>query len=136
MKNAYNNKVALKGFLEQNRHEMVIKRVSFIEPGSPGLHGFSKFSMPRLGTVLLSTILRERGYEVKAFIEDVAGPDWSFIENSDLVCISTITSTAIKSYKLAKRLKSLGISLIMGGVHPTFLPDEALQYYPNYQIMS
>jgi radical SAM superfamily enzyme YgiQ (UPF0313 family) len=107
---------------------MVIKRVSFIEAGSLGLHGFSKFPMPRLGAVLLSTILRERGYEVKAFIEDVAEPDWSFIENSDLVCISIITPTAIKSYKLGKRLTSLGIPVIMGGVHPTFLPDEALEY--------
>jgi radical SAM superfamily enzyme YgiQ (UPF0313 family) len=107
---------------------MVITRVSFIEPGSLGLHGFSKFPMPRLGAVLLSTILRERGYEVKAFIEDVAEPDWSFIESSDLICISIITPTAIKSYKLGKRLKSLGIPVIMGGPHPTFLPDEALEY--------
>ena len=107
---------------------MVITRVSFIEVGSLGLHGFSKFPMPRLGAVLLSTILRERGYEVKAFIEDVAEPDWLFIENSDLVCISIITPTAIKSYKLGKRLTSLGIPVIMGGVHPTFLPDEALEY--------
>jgi radical SAM superfamily enzyme YgiQ (UPF0313 family) len=128
MENVCNNKVALKSFLEQNRHEMVIKRISFIEVGSPGLHGFSKFPMPRLGAVLLSTILRERGYEVKAFIEDVAEPDWSFIDDSDLVCISIITPTAIKSYKLAKRLKSLDIPVIIGGAHPTFLPDEALEY--------
>ena len=107
---------------------MVIKRVSFIEAGSPGLHIFSKFPIPRLGAVLLSTILRERGYEVKAFIEDVAEPDWSFIESSDLVCISTITSTAIKAYRMAKRLKALDIPVIMGGTHPTFLPDEALEY--------
>jgi radical SAM superfamily enzyme YgiQ (UPF0313 family) len=106
---------------------MVVKRISFIEVGSIGLHGFSKFPMPRLGAVLLSTILKERGYEVKAFIEDVAEPDWAFIENSDLVCISVITPTAIRSYKLGKRLKSLGIPVIMGGPHPTFLPDEALE---------
>jgi len=40
---------------------MVIKRISFIEAGSPGLHIFSKFPIPRIGAVLLSTILRERG---------------------------------------------------------------------------
>ena len=107
---------------------MVIKRVSFIEARSPGLHFFSKFPIPRLGTVLLPTILRERGYEVKAFVEDVAEPDWSFIESSDLVCISTITSTAIRAYRMAKRLKSLDIPMIIGGTHPTFLPDEALEY--------
>src|SRR5512139_2088440 len=107
---------------------MNIKRISFIEAGSPGLHFFSKFPIPRLGTVLLSAILRERGYEVKAFIENVAEPDWSFIESSDLVCISTITSTAVKAYRMAKRLKALDIPVIIGGIHPTFMPDEALEY--------
>jgi radical SAM superfamily enzyme YgiQ (UPF0313 family) len=107
---------------------MNIRRISFIEAGSPGLHIFSKFPIPRLGAVLLSTILRDRGYEVKAFIEDVAEPDWPFIEHSDLVCISTITSTALKAYSIGKRLKALDIPVIMGGAHPTFLPEEALEY--------
>jgi radical SAM superfamily enzyme YgiQ (UPF0313 family) len=107
---------------------MDIRRISFIEAASPGLHIFSKFPIPRLGAVLLSTMLRKRGYEVKAFIEDVAEPDWSFIESSDLVCISTITSTAIKAYGIGKRLKALDIPVIMGGAHPTFMPDEALEY--------
>ncbi len=107
---------------------MVIRRISFIEAGSPGLHIFSKFPIPRLGAVLLSTILKASGYEVKAFIEDVAEPDWSFIENSDIVCISTITSTATKAYKVGKRLKALGMPVIMGGAHPTFMPDESLEY--------
>jgi hypothetical protein len=79
-----------------------IRKISFIEPSAPGLHIFSKFPMPRLGAVLLSTILRERGYKVKTFIEDLAAPDWSFIESSDIVCISSITSTAIRAYKMGK----------------------------------
>ncbi len=107
---------------------MNIRRISFIEAGSPGLHIFSKFPIPRLGAVLLSTILREQGYVVKAFIEDVAEPDWPFIESSDLVCISTITSTAPKAYGIGKRMKALGIPVIIGGAHPTFLPEEALDY--------
>ncbi len=107
---------------------MDIKRISFIESGSPGLHIFSRYHLPRLGAVLLSTILKKRGYEVKAFIEDVSEPDWVFIENSDIVCISVITSTAPKAYKIAKRIKALDIPVIMGGAHPTFMPDEALEY--------
>jgi radical SAM superfamily enzyme YgiQ (UPF0313 family) len=105
-----------------------IRKISFIEAGTPGLHIFSKFPIPRLGAVLLSTILRERGYQVKTFIEDLAAPDWSFIESSDLVCISTITSTTVKAYRMGKQLKALNIPVIMGGAHPTFLPDEALEY--------
>jgi radical SAM superfamily enzyme YgiQ (UPF0313 family) len=105
-----------------------IRKISFIEAGTPGLHIFSKFPIPRLGAVLLSTILRERGYTVKTFIEDLTPPDWSFIESSDIVCISTITSTAIKAYRMGKQLKALNIPVVMGGAHPTFLPDEALEY--------
>jgi radical SAM superfamily enzyme YgiQ (UPF0313 family) len=107
---------------------MGTKKISFIEPSAPGLHIFSKFPIPRLGAVLLSTILRERGYDVKTFIEDLAAPDWSFIESSDIVCISTITSTAIKAYRMGKRVRALHIPVIMGGAHPTFLPDEAMDY--------
>ena len=107
---------------------MGTRKILFIEPGAPGLHIFSKFPIPRLGTVLLSTILRERGYTVKTFIEDLAAPDWSFIKSSDLVCISTVTSTAIRAYRMGNQLRALNIPVIMGGAHPTFLPDEALEY--------
>jgi radical SAM superfamily enzyme YgiQ (UPF0313 family) len=107
---------------------MNIKRISFIEVKSPGAHIFSKFPIPRLGAVLLSTILKEQGYEVKAFIEDIAELDWSYIENSDIVCISTITSTSIRAYKIADRLKKTGIPIIMGGAHPSFMPEETLQH--------
>lgn len=105
-----------------------MKRISFIEVGAPGVHIFSKFPVARVGTVLLSTILKEKGYEVKAFIEDISTPDWQFIESSDLVCISTLTSTAIRAYSIGQRLRAKGKPVIMGGAHPTFMPEEALQY--------
>jgi radical SAM superfamily enzyme YgiQ (UPF0313 family) len=107
---------------------MSVHRISFIEAGAPGLNVFSKFPVARVGTVLLSTILKEEGYKVKAFIEDVSTPDWKFIESSDLVCISTLTSTAIRAYSIGQRLKAKGIMVIMGGAHPTFMPGEAMQY--------
>ena len=88
----------------------------------------NRFTMVRVGPVLLSTLLKERGYEVKAFVEDIAPPDWSFIENSDIVCISTVTPTAPRAYIMASRIRSLGIPVVMGGVHPTFLPDESMLY--------
>jgi radical SAM superfamily enzyme YgiQ (UPF0313 family) len=107
---------------------MDIRKISFIEAKSPGAHIFSKFPIPRLGAVLLSTILRERGYDIRAFIEDIAEPDWSFVEGSDIVCISTITSTSIRAYKLADSLRKKGALVIMGGAHPSFLPEESLEH--------
>jgi len=83
--------------------------------------------MPRLGAILLATILKQHGYDVTVFVEDLAEPNWPSIENSDLVCISSITSTAPRAYHLAKKFTKLGIPVIMGGAHATFMPDEALQ---------
>jgi radical SAM superfamily enzyme YgiQ (UPF0313 family) len=107
---------------------MVIKKISFIEVKSPCANIFSKFPMPRLGAVLLSTILKENGYNVRVFIEDLADPDWTFIADSDLVCISTITSTALRAYETGDILRAKGIPVVMGGAHPSFLPDEALEH--------
>ncbi len=107
---------------------MLIDNISFIDIKSPGAHVFSKFPIPRIGSVLLSTILAGRGYHARVFIEDAAEPDWPFIEKSDIVCISTITSTAVRAYAVADRLRGLGIPVIMGGAHPSLMPEEALEH--------
>jgi radical SAM superfamily enzyme YgiQ (UPF0313 family) len=81
-----------------------------------------------LGTILLSTILKGKGYNTKAFIEDISEPDWKELEKADLIGISSITSTAPRAFKLASRFRAKGIPIVMGGPHSTFLPEESLQY--------
>jgi radical SAM superfamily enzyme YgiQ (UPF0313 family) len=44
---------------------------------------------------------------------------------ADLVGISAITGTASRSYRIADRLRELGIPVVLGGVHPTIMPQEA-----------
>ncbi len=107
---------------------MDIRKIAFIEAGSSGIQMLGRFTMSRVGSALLSTILRDRGYQVRAFIEDIAATDWDFVKDSDLVCISSLTNTAIRAYAIARKVKALGIPVIMGGVHPTFLPNEALEH--------
>jgi len=106
----------------------IINKIAFIEARSPGEHIYSKFPIPRLGAVLLGTILKNQGYTVKVFVEDIAPIDWSFVESSDLVGISTITSTAARAYELADLIRRKGIPVILGGAHPTFMPEEALRH--------
>ncbi len=104
------------------------KSVYFLEPKSPGLHIFSAYHIPRLGTVLLATILKGMGYNTRVFIEDAATPDWKAFEDADIIGISTITSTAPRAYYFADKFRALGKTVIMGGPHPTFMPDEALEH--------
>ncbi len=49
-------------------------------------------------------------------------------DTPDLVAITVETFTARRAYELAARYRDRGISVVMGGYHPTFLPEEALQH--------
>lgn len=105
-----------------------MNNIYFIEPKSPAAHIFSRTALPRLGSILLATLLKEQGYHTRVFIEDIARPDMSSFDNADLICISSITSTATRAFLLAERFSRMGIPVVMGGPHSTFLPDESLRY--------
>ena len=105
-----------------------MKKIVFLEPKSTHIHVYSSVPLPRLGTILLGTMLRERGYEVKVFIEDIAPIDRQALREADLVGISAITATAPRSYEWARIVRQMGIPTVLGGAHPSFLPEEGLQH--------
>ena len=107
---------------------MPIKKIVLIEPRSPDLHVFSRWKLPRLGLVILSTRLKAAGYDVKLIVEEVAPVDFDALFSADLVGISTITATAPRAYEFAAAARRAGIPVMMGGPHVTFLPDEALEH--------
>ena len=103
-------------------------KIVFIEPGAPGFHVFSGIRLPRLGLPLLSALAHERGHEASVFCEDLAPLDETVIDDADIVGISATTSTAPRAYLLADRFMSQGKFVVLGGPHPTFRPDEALEH--------
>ena len=105
-----------------------MKNIYFIEAKSPGAHIFSFTTLPRLGSILLGTILKNKGYHIKVFIEDIATPAWNLLEDADMVCISSITATANRAFQIAEKFKKLGVPVVLGGPHTTFLPDESMQH--------
>ena len=48
--------------------------------------------------------------------------------DTDLVAMTVETYTARRAYQVADRFRQRGIPVVMGGYHPTFLPDEALEH--------
>lgn len=103
-------------------------RITLIEPAPPGFHVYSFIKQVRLGLPLLATLLRDGGHDVRVLVEGLGELDWSRIMSSDLVGISSITSTAIKAYRYAQRVRDGGIDVVMGGPHVTFEADEALEF--------
>lgn len=47
---------------------------------------------------------------------------------TDLVAITVETYTARRAYQIAEEFRRRGVPVVMGGYHPTFLPNEALQF--------
>ena len=101
-------------------------KITLIEPQSPDFHIFSFFPLPRLGTMLLGSILKEKGHDVSVMVECIKEIPWEEVATSELVGISTITSTAPRAYEMAESLKEIGIPTVLGGPHVTFLPEEGL----------
>jgi radical SAM superfamily enzyme YgiQ (UPF0313 family) len=100
-------------------------KVAFIEPRASEANVYSKLSMPLLGPVYLGAILQNRGHVVEVYNEDVQAPDYSKLE-ADLVGISILTSTAKRGYEIARKFPKEKV--IIGGVHASLLPQEALEF--------
>ncbi len=108
---------------------MKIRRIVILEPKSDRISVFSGYELPRLGSVLLATILRDHGYEARAFLLSRAEIMARQLDrDADLVAISTITPTAPIAYALGDHFRSRGMPVVMGGPHVTFLPEEALNH--------
>ena len=49
-------------------------------------------------------------------------------ETADLVAMTVETYTARRAYQIAAQYRRRGIPVVIGGYHPTFLPDEGLEH--------
>jgi radical SAM superfamily enzyme YgiQ (UPF0313 family) len=83
------------------------------------------FTLPPMALPLLAA-LSPPGVEVRLIDEAVQDVDLNL--EADLVGFSVMTATAPRAYRLADHFRSRGIKVVMGGVHPSSLPEEALQH--------
>ena len=75
-------------------------------------------------TTLASLVPAEIPAEIQLLDEGIDEIDATKIE-ADLVGITAITGTAPRAYELARIFRDRGIPVILGGVHPTLMPEEA-----------
>jgi radical SAM superfamily enzyme YgiQ (UPF0313 family) len=105
----------------------------FIEPTAAQLNIFTQFTLPRLGNFILAGLVnRQPGWNARVFVEGRQRfdlKDWITQHGRpDVVGISTITATVKRGYALADECRALGIPVLLGGPHVTFLPEEALAH--------
>jgi radical SAM superfamily enzyme YgiQ (UPF0313 family) len=78
-------------------------------------------------TTLASLVPAEIPSTIRIVDEGIEALDVDTIE-ADLVGISAITGTAPRAYEIAARLRARGIPVVLGGVHPTLVPEEAMRH--------
>jgi radical SAM superfamily enzyme YgiQ (UPF0313 family) len=108
-------------------------RIVLISPRGPLYRhrgGIWKRSMryaPLTLTTLASLVPPEIPADVQIIDEGIGDIDTAAI-HADLVGISVITGTAPRAYQISAELRKRGIPVVLGGVHPTLLPAEAMRH--------
>lgn len=81
--------------------------------------------LPQLALYILKGLTPPE-HEVKIIEEETCHIDLD--QECNLVAISCMTANAPRAYELCQEFKKRGKTVVLGGVHPTILPDEALQH--------
>lgn len=85
----------------------------------------SPFKLQRVNLPLLAA-LTPPGHTV-TIVEEAFAPD-DVDQDVDLVGITVLTELAPRAYQIGDTYRRKGVKVVMGGIHPTVLPDEALEH--------
>ena len=86
---------------------------------------FGKETFPPLGFMYLAAYT-PREVEVRLINENLERID--FADIPDLVGITTMTATVARAYEIADRYRELGVKVVLGGIHASMVPEEALEH--------
>ena len=56
------------------------------------------------------------------------------LKDVDLVGITVLTKTALRAYRIADAYRKKGVTVVLGGIHPTALPEEAKEHADSVVI--
>jgi radical SAM superfamily enzyme YgiQ (UPF0313 family) len=83
----------------------------------------SPFKLQRVNLPLLAALTPE--VHSVTIVEEAFLPD-DLDEPVDLVGITVLTELALRAYEIGDAYRRKGVKVVMGGIHPTVLPEEAL----------
>ena len=67
-------------------------------------------------------------WQIEIIDENLGVPDYRAMPRPDLVGITAFTSQANRAYELAAHFRSLGVPVVMGGLHATMCLEEVMQH--------
>jgi radical SAM superfamily enzyme YgiQ (UPF0313 family) len=110
-----------------------LKKLALIKPVDP-LYGRSLrkrgAGVPPVAFGILAA-LTPQDWQVKIIDENFAPFQYT---PADLVGLTALTNTAPRAYQIARLYREQGVPTIMGGIHASMLPEEALQYVDSVVV--
>lgn len=93
-------------------------------------HGTMKHEVGKLscGPLALSYVASLVPPDINVSVIDENVDEIDFEKPVDLVGISVLTMTAPRAYEIAKAYRKRGTPVVLGGIHPTVLPEEAAEH--------
>ncbi len=88
----------------------------------------------KLGFLNLPYIAAVTPKDVEVKIVDEAHEAIDFDERVDLVGLTAQTPVAPRAYQIASEFRKRGVPVVMGGVHASMLPEEAIQYVDSVVV--
>ncbi|MFK5856318.1 MAG: radical SAM protein [Bacteroidota bacterium] len=102
------------------------KKLLLINPlnsSTKGLIIHKQVIYPPLGLGIIATLTPDN-WEVELLDENFE--DFKF-RDADLVAFTALTSSVTRAYEIAKIYRNKGITTVIGGIHASMMPDEALE---------
>jgi len=107
---------------------MTRPRIALVEVGTPSTHIYSMAHLPRVGIPTMGAMLRDRGYECDIWFQSMSEVKDEQFKGYGIVGIGSLTNTIGEAYRLADYCRKDGATVVMGGPHVTFSPEEALEH--------
>ena len=92
---------------------------------------FAKGLFPPVGLMYLAAYT-PKNIEVRIIDENVQPIDFTDVPH--LVGITTLTATAARAYEIADRYRAVGAKVVLGGIHASVVPEEALAHADSVVI--
>lgn len=100
-------------------------RLHLINPEKKGERILNRALLAPLGLMCLAAYTPDE-VEIRLTDENLEKVD--FDDRHDLVGITCMTATARRAYEIADTYRAKGVKVVLGGIHASMLPGEALQH--------
>ena len=100
-----------------------MKTITFIRPNMSDMR-----SSDAMEPMVFAILASRTPPDIEVVLHDDRLSPIPYDDPTDLVAMTVETFTARRAYQIATTFRERGVPVVMGGYHPTFVPEEALRF--------